>query len=92
MAYALKKKGAQVLYLGTNVPLQSLETVLLQKKAARLYTYLTQAPKPDLHQLSNFLAQQQPQTSFFAATHSIALVHRLPVGVTYISYEQTGEQ
>jgi MerR family transcriptional regulator, light-induced transcriptional regulator len=87
MAYSLKKKGAQVLYLGTNVPLASLETVLMQKAPDQLYTYIAQPPKPDLHRLSCFVAEQLPQTTFFAAVADVDITTQLPQTLTRIGYK-----
>ena len=66
MSYILKKNGVRVLYLGTNISEDILQSILLSKKPDLLYTYIPQKQKFKMGDLVHFLNQHLPQTKFFA--------------------------
>lgn len=68
--YILKKNGWQVYYMGTDVSIENLKSVLQMKKPSVLFTYLPQKHHFDLVQLSEFMQANLPESRLFIAAHS----------------------
>jgi DNA-binding transcriptional MerR regulator len=67
MAYILKSNGLKVLYMGTNISKENLETVSISKRPDFLFTYTPQKKKFKLHQFFPCLDSQLTGTTFFVA-------------------------
>ena len=67
MAYVLKCNGLRVLYMGTNISKENLETVSISKKPDFLYTYIPPKKKFKMHEFFPCLDEQLPGTTFYVA-------------------------
>lgn len=65
--FLLKKMGFKILYMGTNVSLNKLKTVIALKKPEFLLTYTSSKSKSDLYELSRFLKSNLSQTMLFVS-------------------------
>lgn len=67
MTYVMKGKGIPILYLGTNIPIENLQQVILEMKPANLFTYLPANFHFDIPEFANFLSRNIPKAQLFIA-------------------------
>jgi hypothetical protein len=63
MSYVARKRGYQILYMGTNISLQNLEKVVTDKQPDLLMTYLTPKSKFQTKNFDAFLKEKFPDVS-----------------------------
>jgi DNA-binding transcriptional MerR regulator len=68
ITYILKKKGVRILYLGTDISVQSLKYILELKKPDMLYTYVPQKAKFRLADFAIYLQKKIPAIVFNVVT------------------------
>ncbi len=89
MAYQLKQMGVRVLYLGTNVPSESLKQMIAVKKPDFLFTYIPQRQKPKLDELVSFLTHELPETILFIGTSERGQEQQGMANVKFLSVQET---
>lgn len=68
MTYLLKRKGVRVLYLGTDISIDNIHSILQGKKPDFLYTYITAHRKTKVYEVAVWL-HQHSDLVLHAVTH-----------------------
>lgn len=86
--YILKKNGWQVYYMGDDVSIENLKSVLQLKKPQVLFTYLTKKHHFQMLELSEFMEMNLPNSRLYIASHTDPFeVHALPSNIFCMDHE-----
>ncbi len=67
MNYILKRAGFTTLYMGTNIPIENLESITVEKKPDLVFTYLTPKHSFQVQKFAKYLKVRLPESTFIVS-------------------------
>ncbi|MBA3829667.1 MAG: MerR family transcriptional regulator [Taibaiella sp.] len=91
LAYMLKKNGVHVIYMGTNIPRESLGEILTSRQPDYVCTYVLPRRTKSVESYIGYLREGFPDIKILVATQEEHHTERREHGATYINYKDAGK-